>query len=220
VSVKEKLGDLPKKVQKLRDGGAHWDAIADELGERSGKCMLAYEFAVVEKSDLITGTDAAVHKAIVAARDKQKQSWAVISARTDLPESKCRAIYDPEGHGRGNRIGKGGRFPSDAERPARTPKAKGEKAAPKAAGKRAPAKTTGVKTEQKKVPIDKMNLDQITARLTGKVIGVQANGDARAKSMKVATVVSLSKAGGELTFEDAKGNEHSVSVKEIVRASA
>lgn len=218
MSVREKLGTLPKDVQKLRKENKQWAAIAEELEISPGKAMLAYEFAVVEKGDLITGTDAAVAKAIVKARDVEKVSWAVISARTDLPESRCRSIYEGvkgEGTTRGNRIGKGGRFPSDEDRPAKT---KTEKAPPK--GKVAAKKTTGTKVEAKKVPIQKMNKAQISARLTGKVIGVQNGEDEKVRSMKVAEVVSLSKAGGSLVFKDGKGTEHSVDVNDIVRASA
>lgn len=229
MSLKADLSELGEKVQPLKDDkGMNWADIAEKLKVHPGKAMLAYLVVNVKPSERIKGKDdKELAKAIVAARDKEKLSWGVIAARADIPESRVRSLYRSvkgDDADRGNRIGKGGRYPEGAERPA--PKSKAPAKAKAPAKNKAPAKTTAKKAAGsrkpaggKKVAIQEMNQDQISARLTGKIIGVEGE-DGKVKSVKVAKVVSLSKAGGNLVFEDAKGEERTVDVFDIKRAAA
>jgi biotin carboxyl carrier protein len=224
-NLRESLMPLGKQAVKLRDkDGLPWFEIAQRLDVPQGKALAAYEVASWPDNKVFKGTDAAKAKEIVRLRDKEALSWARIAARVDVTEAKCRTIYEEtsgEPH-RGNRIGKGGRYPSDVERPAKTAPAKVTKAA---ASKKAPAKTaanakaTGTRNVNKQLAIHQMNKDQLTARLTGKVIKFDHNG--RVKTMKVGEVVNLAKKGGNLTVADAKGNEFTFNISDdLVDAKA
>ena len=216
-SLRESLMPVGKRIQKMRDkDGLGWFEISQQVKLPQGKTIAAYEVAAWPENKVFKGTDAAVAKEIVRLRDKESLSWARIAARVDITEAKCRTIYEATSgtpH-RGNRIGKGGRYPSDVERPATKAPAKATKTTTKkAAAKSAPAKATGAaKSTKKAVPIHQMSQDQITARLTGKVIKFDHNG--RVKTMKVGNVVNLSKKGGDLTVADAKGTEFTFNVGE------
>ena len=217
-SLRESLITVGKKIQKMRDkDGLGWFEISQQVKLPQGKTIAAYEVAAWPENKVFKGTDAAVAKEIVRLRDKESLSWARIAARVDITEARCRTIYEATSgtpH-RGNRIGKGGRYPSDVERPATKapakPKATSTKKAP---AKSAPAKegNGAAKSTKKAVPIHQMSQDQITARLTGKVIKFDHNG--RVKTMKVGNVVNLSKKGGDLTVADAKGTEFTFNVSE------
>ena len=134
---------LAKEIKKLRDSKPKktWAEVSDKVGEPVARCMLLYEFADVKPSERISGSEAEVGRQIVKARDKEKQSWARIMARTGQTEGFCRRAYE-EATGKstkGHRIGKGGRYPdSTGSRPRKTSgKAK--------TGKKAPAKKTSVR---------------------------------------------------------------------------
>lgn len=237
MGIRSDLMGLGKQAQKLRNkDNLGWFEIGQKLGVPQGKALAAYEVAEVTEANVFKGTEPQVAKEIVRLRDKEGLSWARIAARVDITEASCRTIYEKTSgtpH-RGNRIGKGGRYPSDVERPATPTKAAPAKKAPaKATGtKKAPAKAAGTTAKRaargtagaekrtggttKKVAIQQMNQDQITARLTNAVIGVEQDGKTR--RFKVSRVVNLTGPGGELTFADAKGKEHTVEVNDIASA--
>lgn len=129
---------LTKVLMTGLASGKSLSDMATELGRPAGKLALLKMIAEVAPADRITGTDAAVAKAIVKARNAG-QSWGLIMARTGLAEGSVRKIYtDSTGEAtQGLRVGKGGRLPSDPKVAAKVarPAAK----AP-AAKKAAPAK--------------------------------------------------------------------------------
>jgi hypothetical protein len=208
---------LGKRAVKLRDkDGLPWFEIAQQLEVPQGKALAAYEVASWPDAKVFKGTEAKVAAEIVRLRDKEALSWARIAARVDVTEARCRTIYEEtsgKAH-RGNRIGKGGRYPSDVERPATKAPAKATGTTKKAAAKKAPAKAEGGggRSVNKQLAIHQMSKDQLTARLTGKVIKFDHNG--RVKTMKVGEVVNLAKKGGNLTVADAKGNEFTFNISE------
>lgn len=213
--LRASLMSVGKQIQKMRDkDGLPWFEIAQKVSLPQGKTIAAYEVASWPDNKVFKGTEAATAKEIVRLRDKESLSWARIAARVNITEARCRTIYESTSgtpH-RGNRIGKGGRYPSDVEKPATKAPAK---AAPKTSTKKAAAKTPAKeaangRSTTKKVAIHEMTKDQITARLTGKVIKFDHNG--RVKTLKVGNVVNLSKKGGNLTVADAKGNEFTFNV--------
>lgn len=214
-SLRESLITVGKRIQKMRDkDGLGWFEISQQVKLPQGKTIAAYEVAAWPENKVFKGTEAATAKEIVRLRDRESLSWARIAARVDISEARCRTIYEATSgtpH-RGNRIGKGGRYPSDVERPATKAAAKPKAASTKKAPAKAAAKATTTKSTKKAVPIHQMSQDQITARLTGKVIKFDHNG--RVKTMKVGNVVNLSKKGGDLTVADAKGTEFTFNVSQ------
>ena len=120
-----------KAVVKARDkDGLKWDEIAEQMESTPGKCILAHMYGTLPDEDKVTGTMAQRSKAIPNLRDKDLLSWGQISVRVDMPESRVRAVYrDLTGNNdRGNRVGRGGKYPADVDAP---PRAKREKAPPK-----------------------------------------------------------------------------------------
>lgn len=250
-SVRETLSDLSKLVVRLRDKeGKPWHEISGEAGESAGKCMLAYEFAKVTPADRVTAkNDAEMARKIVNLRSKDKISWGRISARTDLPESRCRTLFETikgEGSTKGDRIGKGGRYPgtSAPTKKATTKKAATAKRAPKKAPskKGAPAKkTAGAKKSPRKKtagarkasggnaggpstangehPFSNLSYDELADRLEGRPITVASTiPGGKDRTFKVKAVRKLTDRG-ELEFsEAANGSVHTVRVSDIKRA--
>jgi hypothetical protein len=243
------LADLQKQVVRMRDKEEKpWHEIAGETGESAGKCMLAYEMAHLPASEKVTAkTDAAMAKEIVRLRDKQGLSWGSIVARTDIPESRLRSIYEATtGQStKGNRIGKGGRHPGDggggggrkatgATKKVRAPKKAPAKKAP--AAKKATKKAAPVKKAAKKAsgsrkaaggaaptsladhPLTELDYDDLAARLEGRAI-VVAGANGKDRNFKVRAVRSLD--NGNVEFSDAgTGNVHTVKVDSIRRIGA
>lgn len=159
-SIKAKLSSLTKEVTRLRKAGKPWHEIAGETEQAAGKCMLALEFGELGPSDVVTyKNDADLAKKVVRMRDKDKLSWGSIVARTDVGEQHLRTLYESEmgeGSTKGNRIGKGGRFPGGGGGPVK--KATSSKRAAKkstpvkkaTAAKRPAAKKTVKKAAAKK----------------------------------------------------------------------
>lgn len=229
---------VAKQIAKSRDNGSSWADISEEFEMSTGKAMLYNLYARVDDDDRITGTDAAVAKAVVKERNAGN-SWGVLSARTGLPESRLRKIFEEQTgeSARGNRIGKGGRYPDD-EKPDSAPAKKsatkkaaaptkktGKAAAPaKKAGKAAKAgKAQGADSAPSAIntgedhPLVDWSLDQIKARLDGKTIKVTREGD-RTESIKVRSVKKKSK-DGELTLIDENGKSRTVLAVQIRSAT-
>lgn len=246
--ITERLEGLGKQVLKLRDkDGLAWHEIAANVGESMGKTMLAYEFAKVKPSEVVTArNDTEMGKKIVALRDKENLSWGVISARTRTPESTCRGLYTAATgtDTKGLRIGKGGRFPgsSNGARPAKKAPVKKQvakkapvkkqvaKKAPvgkKAPGKKAPAKKQSGRsaspggrttTAAGKGQLVDADYDTLVERLEGKTIQVEREGR-KAEVFKVRSVTRLD--GGNVSFIDGRsGNERTVPVASIKRAAS
>jgi hypothetical protein len=211
----KKTADVPSQVVKLKKAGSDFAEIAEQLDISVGKAKLFYLVGQTDPADRFEAkNDADLAKRVVALRDKDKLSWGIISARSGVPESRLRKIYeDTTGTPTlGNRIGKGGRFPS-GETPPKPVKAKTAKAAKEtkeaSAGK-------PVSAEQAKVPIGDMNLAQLKDRLNGKTITVDREGG-KQERIGVKSVSKLK--DGEMQFADKDGKSRTVLVAQIRKAT-
>lgn len=127
-----------EEIVSLRDShGRKWHEIAEAVSIPQGKCILMYEWYKVPAKARVKNPTA---KDIVKFRN-EGESWGSISAMTSISESSLRRMYE-QATGKsavGNRIGKGGRYPSNSEKPV-AKKAPAKKApAKKAPAKKAPA---------------------------------------------------------------------------------
>ena len=170
--------DLMKSVVKLRDkDGKPWHEIAGELGESAGKVMLAYEMANLPASERVKFKgEADLANKVVSYRDKQKLSWGSMVARFDIPESRLRSIYEAKTgtSTKGNRIGKGGRYPNGVSGNSKAPAKKATKSTrqtKKATAKKAPATKKAV---AKKAPAKKTTAKKAAG--TRKASGGDAGG--------------------------------------------
>lgn len=223
--------ELRNKVRSLREDGTKWEEIATTLGMSTGKAMLLYMEATTRPKDRIKGkTDEELGAAIVEARDEQLLSWGQISARSGLPETRCRKLYE-EATGkstRGNRIGKGGRYPDGTVPPTRAGEAK-ERAVKKAAAKKAAAKKTAAKkSPAKKSPAKKasggsakaklaaMSDEALIEHIVGKTLSYKHSGSQF--KAKVEDVLDLTGEGEarEITIEKDDGNQAIVSLSSII----
>lgn len=212
----KKTADVPSQVVKAKKAGSSFAEIADELDISVGKAKLFYLVGQVDPTDRIEAkNDADLAKKVVAARDKDKLSWGVISARTGVAESRLRKIYtDTTGNDTlGNRIGKGGRFPSNEVRPPAPAKAKTAAQTKADKAESAPAK---VSAEAAKVPIADMELPQLKTRLNGKTITVEREGG-KMERITVSKVTRLK--DGEMTLSDKDGKSRTVLIAQIRKAS-
>lgn len=248
-SMEDRLTDLGEKVRKLRDKepSVPWAEIATKLQAGAGKCMLAYLFVNVAPKDRIKGRNEDELKAnIVKARDKENLSWGIISARSGQPESFCRRAYEELTHKstKGNRIGKGGRYPDGtpgAKKVAKKTVAKKvvakKTAVKKAAVKKAPAKkkAVGKKVVAKKAvasdsaagtstasgarkAIVEMSLEEIQVRLGGKTIEVEPLSGGKNLTLDVGQIHSLE--DGAMTFTERRtGGSRTIKVAQIKKAS-
>jgi hypothetical protein len=238
-TIRDRLESLGKKAQKLRDSrNMQWPEIAEELETGQGKVMLAY-LCVTEPLVKAKNEDELRNKiAKMRKRNGDNLSWAVIAARVDRPESYCRSAYQDvtSTEHRGDRIGKGGRYPGVANG---TGKVKGTKKAPaqkatkaekaakvaKAAKAKATAKKGGAKKSATggrtaKTPASSggladMTLGELKDRLNGKAITVE-DGDGK-RVIKVKTISSLE--DGEIGLTDQAGKVRAVKVEQITRAT-
>lgn len=219
--------DIGPEVVRLRDvEELAWQVISEQVGKGQGKVMLAYMIAKVNPKDRIKGKDDEELAAkIVKARNEQLLSWGQIMARTGLSEGKCRKLFeDASGETtRGHRIGRGGRYPGETERPAKAPKvakpvtAPGEKAV-SARAKKAAAPTKAAAPAAGSPPklLVDMTEEELSARITGKTISVTKGSGL--ERIKVETVKSLKDGAVEL-FND-KGQSRTIRITDIKKASA
>lgn len=205
-----KNADDIAKVLEMRSDDKSWSDIAEEVGIGQGKAMYLAMIGDVDDdthidSDSLTETQLA--KAIVAAREKDKQSWGQIAARTlgKVGEGKVRTIYEATSgkSASDSEIGKGGRGAS----------ANG--AAPKkaAAGKKAPAKKTPAPSAGKKL-LTEMTLEDLQNRLDGVEIL-----NAKGATLTVEKVTGLK--NGTMQFVNGtSGRKETMKVTDIKKAKA
>lgn len=226
---------LANRIAKMRDAGTSFTDIAAELEMTPGKAQLLNMFARVEDADRITGTPAQIAKKVVKERDAG-YSWGALCARTGIGEARLRTMYEEEtgNSTKGNRIGKGGRYPGDVN-----PNENGRAAAPAkkvVASKKAaaPAKATSAKKGVAKKaagkaaggeenvnagghPLVDMPLTALKQRLEGRKIRVRREGNKE----EVIEVKKINKKtrDGEVTLIDGKGNTRTILAVQILSAS-
>ena len=200
------------KIVALRDDeGKKWDEVSEAVNMPVGKCMLVYNYAKVPKKDRIKNATA---EDIVRLRDKETLSWGVISARTGYPEGSCRSMYE-EKTGRstkGNRIGKGGRYPDGEDKPAKTASAKKASGTTKKGG--AKANTKAASSDEK--VLAGMKPDAVKAAITGFAIKVRT-GNGGEDIIKVAAVKSVK--NGAIVLTDLAGQARTVKADAVFMIS-
>ena len=211
--------EVGEQIVDLRDNqGLGWAEISEQLGIGQGKAMLLHMYASVAEEDRITANnDEQLAKKIAKARESGL-SWGQIMARTGLGEGKCRSLFESATgeSSLGNRIGKGGRYPSDAERPAPAKKAAtakkgaGKKAAPAKKAAAATKKGAGSKAELPPAgtPLADFTLAQMQARMNGKVMTVNREGGG-VERIQVKNISRKTNAG-EIVLTDKDGKSRTV----------
>lgn len=234
---------LEDEVVRLRDKeNKNWSEIAEELDIGQGKAMFLY--MKVNAEPLTFKDDADLAKKVVALRTgKEPESWGLISARSGVSEGKLKKLFE-EASGnpaRGQRIGKGGRYPGEAngaakatavkKTAAKTTKAAGKTAkvaktaakSTKATGKKATGAKKGAANPQSSAvqpgqltPLSDLTLEELQARLNGKVITVamEMGGERKVAVQRVTGVTR----DGELKFSDKDGKSRVVLISHILRA--
>lgn len=243
-NIRENMVDLAKQAVDLRDKQElAWHDVAGRMDVSVGRAMLAYNFGKVKPSERVKAdSDEALARAIVKLRDNEELSWGIISARTGEGEMRCRALYESvkgPGSTKGNRIGKGGRYPGGGG---------GKKPIKKATAKKAPAKkTTAVKKSTgaakrptKKAagarkaparkaakagssggsapgthPLSGLGLTELKSRLEGKPITI-LKGSGKDENLKIRTVKDLD-AADTLTVITENGNQRNFVVTAVRR---
>lgn len=219
---------LAKKVAKARDEGVAWADIVEEHEISTGKAMLLNMFARVEEEDRITGTPAQVAKKVVKERNNG-YSWGALMARTGIGEGRLRKMFEEEtGEStKGNRIGKGGRYPAGME-PSSNGTAKAAAPAKKAAkatkGVAKAGKGDGAETAPSttasgdpKKPLVDYSLGELQARLDGKTIKVRREND-RVEAIKVKKITKKTK-DGEITLSDSDSKQRTILAVHIISAT-
>jgi hypothetical protein len=206
--------ELTAQIVELKEAGEKWSAITEAVGISPGKAMFLYEVSQVAPKDRIKyNDDDDLAKKIVAAR-KDGLSWGTIMARANISEGKARGLWEAATgkSTKGERIGKGGRFPAGTA-PAKKAAAPAKKAAKKAAGA---VKKGGAPTKPGEIKnVNDMNLREITDRLTGRKIKVGVGG----KQVTIGVKEVLGLEGGELSFTDLKGADRTIKVSNITNVS-
>lgn len=249
-SMEDRLTVLGGKVQKLREAATQvpWAEVSSKLGASQGKCMLAYLYVTTAPKDRIKGkTEDDLKKNVVAAR-KSGLSWGIISARSGMPESWCRRSFEELTHTstKGNRIGKGGRFPDGApgvkKAAAKKAPAKKKAVAKKAAVKKVAAvkkavtkKAVAKKAVAKKAvasdsaagtstasggrkAIVEMNLEELQDRLVGKTIEAEPLTGGKMIVLEVGQIHSLE--DGAVSFTESRtGGQRTIKLAQIKKAS-
>lgn len=197
--------DVSDQIVALRNDGSKWDEISQAVAMPTGKCMLIFDHATVRPKDRIKN---ATGKDVQRLRDEESLSWGMISAITQYPESACRSLYE-EATGRetrGNRIGKGGRYPNGTDAPkkvaAGTKKTVAKKAAAKAAPKIAPE-------------VDGKTPEEIKEAVEGHAIKVLVDGTE--ETIKVKAVTKVSKTS--MALRDADGQGRTVKLATVTAVS-
>jgi len=231
--LRESLAPLGKRVKKARDQGKNWAEIASDEGTASGKVQLAYLFQVVDTElggPIKFKDEADLGKKLIPLRkdDGSGLSWGVLSARTNVSESRLRTLFTQAGGGshKGNRIGKGGRHPGSSngaavkvrgksqaargkERAAQA-KANAAKKAQKPTAKKATKVTKVAKATQK--PVTQMNLKELRERINGRTVLVQHQ-DGQKENLDIDVVRKLSKGVATVALTD--GEERTVTVANL-----
>lgn len=215
-------------ILEARSDEKSWAEIREMSGGMAlGKLMFLRSVGEVEDKDRIKfRSEEDLPAKIQAARD-ENVSWGLIAARTGLPESKIRSIYEAEyGEGSSKLAGGmsrvAGRNGVVAEKPepkpkAAKPKAKKAPAKKKAGTKKATAKGKddgafgGVK------PLKEMDTDELTERLEGKTITVTNSTTGKDSRIVVKTVKASD--GEEMEFIEKSGKTRTIAISAIKKAS-
>ena len=204
--------EVGEQIVALRDtDGLSWAAISEQLGIGQGKAMLLHMYASVPDEDKITArNEDELGKKIVRARN-DGLSWGQIMARTGLGEGKCRSLFEAASgdSALGHRIGKGGRYPTGVEAPAKPAKAAAVKkgAAKKAAGSTKKGGGTVVELPKPGVPLVDYTLPQLQKRLNGTVVTINADGGG-VERVKV-KAVTAKKTDGTIVVQNDSGKSQS-----------
>lgn len=214
--------ELTAQILELRDSEekTSWFDIASQLEIGQGKAMFLYMIAHVDPSDVITFKDDDDLAAKVAKlRDDKKLSWGILAARSGVSEGKLKNLYEAATGvtAIGNRIGKGGRYPTGADRPAPAPKAAKTAKAAKAAKATEQEDLSSVELPPKGTPLADFTLKQLQARLNGKVIKVGRPNGLTPETVKVTRVTKVK--DGEITLTDFSGKTRTVLAVQIKSAS-
>lgn len=81
------------RVAELREEGANWTDICEELSIDGGTARFALQCFQVRPKDRIKGDDESIAAGIVAARDEQLCGWGEIMARSGLGMGTVKRIY-------------------------------------------------------------------------------------------------------------------------------
>jgi hypothetical protein len=197
--------DTSQQIVSMRNDGSKWDEISRAVSMPPGKAMLLFYHATVKPKDKIKS---ATGKDVAALRDGQSLSWGEISARTGYPESSARSMYEEEtgNSTKGNRIGKGGRYPNGQSAPeGSTPKkAVAKKAAAKAAPKAAPVSV-----------LAGLSAEDVKAKVEGYAIKVA--GEEGEETIKVKAVTKVAKT--TMALRDADGQGRTVKLAAVTQIS-
>lgn len=219
--------DLAQQIVEAREAGDKWEDIASKFGTSTGRAMLLHMEATVRPKDRIkAANDEELANKIAEARNEERLSWGQIMARTGLSETRCRSLYESATglSTRGNRVGKGGRYPDGTIPPARGGEHK-EAAAKRATAKKAPAtKAPAAKSPaipQSAAKIAKMeSVKEIADAVVGKAVTFKQGG--KQTRVKVADLLDVTGTGesAELTVSDADENETTILVSNILKVAA
>lgn len=215
--------ELGERIVEMRDNdGQKWGEIAEALDIGQGKAMLLYMYASVPEDERITANnDEQLGKKIVKARN-DGLSWGQIMARTGLGEGKCRSLFEAASGetALGNRIGKGGRYPSGEGAPAKkagvAKKAAKTAKASKAARTEAAAAKADTELPPKGTPLADFTLPQLKKRLEGATVTI-TNSAGKAERIRVKTAKSVK--NGELTLTDDGGKTRVIALATVKSAS-
>ena len=192
---------LSPQIVEMRENGAKWSEIQETLGIAQGRAMLLFLKATTAPKERINGkTDEELAAKIVKARNEDKLSWGQISARSGIGEGRARSLFEQASgeSARGNRVGRGGRYPDGDTPPAKETKAK------------APAKKAAAKKAAPTNPRFGLSPDELSEAITGKTISFRRNGKSvRAKVAEVTDVTGTG-AEAEITLTTEKGAEVTV----------
>lgn len=200
--------EVGQNIVSLRDNDElSWAAISEQLGIGQGKAMLLYMYASVPDEDKITApNEDSLGKKIVKARESGL-SWGQIMARTGLGEGKCRSLFEAASgeDALGNRIGKGGRYPTGVETPAKPAKVAKKGAAKKASGS---MKKGAVELPDPKTPLVDYTLPQLQKRLNGTVVTINTEGGG-VERIKV-KAVTAKKQDGSIVVQNDSGKSQTI----------
>lgn len=193
--------DLMGKIKSLRDEkGLVWSEIGEKLKMPSQKAQMAYFFAVVPKSEKVSGTEAEIGKAIVRMRDKEGKSATEVCARVGLTLSSVIALYDRNG---------GTGWKENKSRPGR----KSDGAPPK---KSSPKKEK--KSDDVSLDLTKHTAAQLQLALEGKTITVKglSGSTTKVKVVTFAKVGKTKKGGRAVQFTDKDQKTRTIALDAIV----
>jgi hypothetical protein len=215
---------IGKQIVDLRDNQElSWADISDQLGIGQGKAMLLHMYASVEPSDRITArNDEELGKKIAKARESGL-SWGQIMARTGLGEGKCRSLFEAASgeSSMGNRIGKGGRYPSGdapvkkATVAKKAAAKKGAAPAKAAAAKKGAAPTTALPPAN--TPLADYTLPQLQRRLNGTIVTI--NGEGGSVSRIKVKAVTRKTNDGSIVVQNSDGKSQTFLAAQVKSAT-